>query len=115
VETPQSKRLATDEQSNVLIYMTGHGGDNFLKFQDQEEINARDLADALTQMHERKRYSQLKFRINITRYNEILLMIDTCQASTMHDHIVAPGVTAIASSIRGESSYSVNKCTLSHL
>lgn len=95
METANSKRLATDEQSNVLIYMTGHGGDNFLKFQDQEEINARDLADAFNQMHERQ------------RYNEILLMIDTCQASTMHDHIVAPGITAIASSIRGESSYSV--------
>jgi phosphatidylinositol glycan class K len=47
--------LATDENSNILIYMTGHGGDNFLKFQDSEEINARDLADALQQMHERKR------------------------------------------------------------
>ena len=33
-------------------------------------------------------------------------MIDTCQASTMYEHIMAPGVTAIASSIRGESSYS---------
>lgn len=74
--------------------MTGHGGDNFLKFQDTEEINSHDLADALQQMHERR------------RYNQILLMIDTCQAATMHEHILAPGVTAIASSVRGESSYS---------
>jgi phosphatidylinositol glycan class K len=26
--------------------MTGHGGDEFLKFQDTEEISAFDLADA---------------------------------------------------------------------
>jgi len=31
--TPRSKRLLSDNRSNVLIYMTGHGGDGFLKFQ----------------------------------------------------------------------------------
>ena len=31
--TPRSKRLLSDERSNILIYMTGHGGDGFLKFQ----------------------------------------------------------------------------------
>ena len=31
--TPSSKRLLTDAGSNILIYMTGHGGDGFLKFQ----------------------------------------------------------------------------------
>ena len=54
-EAPPGKRLSTDENSNILIYMTGHGGDNFLKFQDTEEINAHDLADAFQQMHERRR------------------------------------------------------------
>jgi hypothetical protein len=29
----RSKRLLTDEGSNILVYMTGHGGDGFLKFQ----------------------------------------------------------------------------------
>jgi len=32
---PRSKRLLSDARSNVLVYMTGHGGDEFLKFQDQ--------------------------------------------------------------------------------
>ena len=32
---PRSKRLLSDASSNVLVYMTGHGGDEFLKFQDQ--------------------------------------------------------------------------------
>jgi hypothetical protein len=30
------RRLQTTERSNILIYMTGHGGDEFLKFQDAE-------------------------------------------------------------------------------
>lgn len=30
---PKSKRLMTDENSNILVYVTGHGGAEFLKFQ----------------------------------------------------------------------------------
>lgn len=41
--TPRSKRLESDAHSNVFLYMTGHGGDEFLKFQDYEEISAFDL------------------------------------------------------------------------
>lgn len=36
--------------------MTGHGGDEFLKFQDNEEVSAFDIADAIEQMHEKRRY-----------------------------------------------------------
>lgn len=52
---PKSKRLLTDERSNILIYMTGHGGNEFLKFQDTEEIGAWDLAHAFAEMHQKKR------------------------------------------------------------
>ncbi|KAK9175257.1 hypothetical protein WN944_027263 [Citrus x changshan-huyou] len=44
---PRSKRLLSDEGSHILLYMTGHGGDEFLKFQDSEELQSHDLADAL--------------------------------------------------------------------
>lgn len=53
--TPRSKKLLTDAGSNVLIYLTGHGGDGFLKFQDSEEITNVDLADAIQQMWEKQR------------------------------------------------------------
>jgi hypothetical protein len=33
--TPASKRLRSGPHSNVLLYLTGHGGDEFLKFHDQ--------------------------------------------------------------------------------
>ena len=52
---PRSKRLLTDERSNILVYMTGHGGNEFLKFQDAEEIGAVDLANAFGQMWEKQR------------------------------------------------------------
>lgn len=91
---PRSKRLLTDANSNILVFMTGHGGDNFLKFQDSEEINAYDLADAFEQMWA------------MGRYNEILFIIDTCQASTMFERFRSPNILAISSSMRGQSSYS---------
>ncbi len=93
-DTPRSKRLLTDDRSNIFIYMTGHGGDEFLKFQDAEEISAFDIADAFEQMYEKK------------RYHEILFMIDTCQANTMYSKFYSPNILATGSSAIGESSYS---------
>ncbi|KAK3071264.1 glycosylphosphatidylinositol anchor biosynthesis [Teratosphaeriaceae sp. CCFEE 6253] len=91
---PTSKRLMTDDRSNILIYMTGHGGDSFLKFQDAEEISSHDLADAFAQMYEKK------------RYHELLFMIDTCQANTMYTEFYSPGIVATGSSEKDQSSYS---------
>lgn len=54
--TPRSKKLLTDAGSNVLIYLTGHGGDGFLKFQDSEEITSQELADAIEQMWQKQRW-----------------------------------------------------------
>ncbi|RKF64084.1 GPI-anchor transamidase [Erysiphe neolycopersici] len=93
-EMPGSKRLLTDDRSNILVYMTGHGGNEFLKFQDAEEISAFDLADAFEQMWEKK------------RYHELLFMIDTCQANTMYSKIYSPNIIATGSSEIDESSYS---------
>lgn len=57
--TPASKRLMTDARSNIFVYMTGHGGDEFLKFQDNEEISAFDIADAFGGMWAKKRQALL--------------------------------------------------------
>ncbi|KNE63028.1 hypothetical protein AMAG_08195 [Allomyces macrogynus ATCC 38327] len=92
--TPRSKRLLTDEKSRILVFMTGHGGDEFLKFQDKEELGAQDLADAFAQMWEKR------------RYREVLFMVDTCQANTLYSRISAPNVVAVGSSAKDESSYS---------
>lgn len=91
---PRSKRLLTDDRSNIFVYMTGHGGDEFLKFQDSEEISAFDIADAFEQMWQKK------------RYNEIFFMIDTCQANTMFSKFYSPNILATGSSQLGENSYS---------
>lgn len=91
---PRSKRLLSDEGSHILLYMTGHGGDEFLKFQDSEELQSHDLADAVKQMKEKR------------RFKELLIMVDTCQAATLFSQLHSPGVLAIGSSMKGENSYS---------
>ena len=91
---PRGKRLGSDAGSNVLVYMTGHGGKEFLKFQDAEEIGSWDLADAFEQMWEKR------------RYKEMLFMIDTCQANTMYERFYSPNIIATGSSAVDQSSYS---------
>ncbi len=83
----------TDENTNVLVYLTGHGGDNFFKFQDGEELTSQDVASAFSQMHELK------------LYNELLFISDTCQAFTMADEIDVPNVFSVGSSLKGQNSY----------
>ena len=82
-----------DQNTNVLVYLTGHGGDNFFKFQDGEELMSNDIANAFSQMHEMK------------RYNEILFISDTCQAFTMADEIKVPNVFSVGSSLKNQNSY----------
>ena len=92
--TPRNRRLATDEHSNVLLYMTGHGGDGFLKFRDTTDIGGPDLADAVALMREQG------------RFNELLFIADTCQAATLFREFNTSGVVAVGSADKGENSYS---------
>ncbi|CAD7940569.1 unnamed protein product, partial [Amoebophrya sp. A120] len=92
--TPRNKRLLTNQQSNLLIYATGHSGAGFLKFQDWEELQSQDLADALHVMHQQK------------RYGKVFWISDTCQAASIQNDIYSPNVLALGSSRVGENSYS---------
>lgn len=92
--TPKSKRLDSNARSNIFFYLTGHGGDEFLKFQDHEEISAFDLADAVEQMWQKR------------RYNELFFMVDTCQANTLYTQLYSPHVLATGSSAKDENSFS---------
>jgi phosphatidylinositol glycan class K len=91
---PRSKRLLTDDRSNVLVFLSGHGGNDFLKFSDTEELSSQDLADAFGQMHEKN------------RYNEILFIVDTCEASTLYSKFYSPNILSIGSSVKEQPSFS---------
>ena len=48
--TPLKKKLTSNSDSNVLIYLSGHGGNEFFECQDVDEISAQDLAHAIGEM-----------------------------------------------------------------
>ncbi|GMH82673.1 hypothetical protein TL16_g09339 [Triparma laevis f. inornata] len=94
--TPDSLRLHTTKESNVVLYLTGHGGDEFLKFQDSTEVSSQDLSLVFSEMH------------LLDRYSKMLLIVDTCQAGTLSSSFTReknPNLFFIGSSSKNENSY----------
>jgi hypothetical protein len=69
------RRIAPTRSSNLLVYMTGHGGDGFLKFHDKEELSYADVAAALADA------------FALGRFGRAVLVADTCQAATVADAV----------------------------
>lgn len=87
---------AKTQNANILLYLTGHGGDQFFKFQDVEEITAQELAEAIM--------DRMEFR-------NLLVVADTCQAFTLAHSAMQmsnynnKNVAVVGSSLKGQSSY----------
>ncbi|XP_055389115.1 uncharacterized protein LOC129618390 [Condylostylus longicornis] len=92
--TPLSKRLLTDRSSHIFFFLTGHGGDQFLKFQDWEVITSQDISNAFHQMYKQNRYGR------------ILFLVDSCQSATLQTTFVSPNIVAAGCSKKGQNSYS---------
>ncbi len=95
--TVNSKKLRSDGRSNIVIYLSGHGGDGFFKFRDVEELLSSQLSAAIVEMKSQKRFQSL------------LLIADTCKAATLlYPNSLPPfveNVSFIASSQSNENSF----------
>lgn len=100
--TPSRQRLAVagggsslSRTSTLLLYLTGHGGDGFMKFHDKEELTYPDLAGALAEAFSKGRYGRA------------LVVVDTCQAASLAAALspLSPSVLVISSSVVGQNSY----------
>ena len=70
--TPLYRTLPNiSSKSKVLLYMTGHGGDEFLKFHNFEEFDSSNLQSVVLDMQKSG------------RLGEMFYIVDTCQAGTM--------------------------------
>ena len=88
------RKLPSHSMANVFVYISGHGGDGFIKFNDYEEVLQDELAHALRDMY------------NFGRYHEIFFMVDSCQSFTLCDNFSkVPNSICTASSLLGENSY----------
>ncbi len=115
------RRFSPTSSSNVIVYITGHGGEKFIKFHDQHEMLVDDFAHTFRAMH------------GAGRYGRLLFLADTCKSGTLFDSIVGekgetvpvdgieipaghmsgalPGFVGIASASTGEDSYSMHHDT----
>ncbi|KAK2195831.1 bifunctional Peptidase C13 [Babesia duncani] len=83
-----------------LIYITGHGGDSYLQMQAKDSISALDIKLYFAELHIKEPNRQT------------FAILDTCQAETMFSTVGDKmPLVWIASSIKGESSYSHNANT----
>lgn len=82
-----------DFDTNILIYICGHGGDAFIKVLDREYILCKDITNALCTLS--------------LKANKVLVILDTCQAESIVDCTKLPlNVFVVFSSKRGEPSVS---------
>ncbi|CAD2222246.1 phosphatidylinositol glycan, class K [Angomonas deanei] len=91
--TPPTRQLRSDENSNIIIYMSGHAAEQFFKFHDAEFLNAADIGETFSVMHSQR------------RYHKILFIPDTCHGIALCDHVTAPNVACLSSSSSTEESY----------
>mmetsp|Transcript_29674 Transcript_29674/g.69839 ORF Transcript_29674/g.69839 Transcript_29674/m.69839 type:complete len:401 (+) Transcript_29674:285-1487(+) len=82
-----------NEDSNLVIYLSGHGGNQFFKFQDEEEIMAQDISNLMNRLYEEK------------KFKKALFIADTCQAFTIFDKLTTPNVMALGTSLIDQNAY----------
>ncbi|CDU17988.1 uncharacterized protein PY17X_0921600 [Plasmodium yoelii] len=101
--TPYNNRLYTNEykKKNLFIYITGHGGINFLKIQEFSIISSSEFNLYIQELLIKK------------IYKNIFVIIDTCQGYSFYDDILRfinknkiKNVFLLSSSNRHENSYS---------
>lgn len=86
--TPYGKRLNFNKDSNILLYTNGHGGDEFTKMQMTEVLHHYDLQKSFEELY------------NKNKFNEMVSILDSCEAATVYKNLSTPNVFGIGSSVK---------------
>ena len=86
-----------------LLYLTGHGGDGFFKFREVDQIKSDEFGEIIDEMK------------RILKFDELLIILDTCEAFSFFSHIHTSNVTVIASSSYHQKSMSSHYDTDYHI
>jgi glycosylphosphatidylinositol transamidase (GPIT) subunit GPI8 len=91
----KDEKVKFSNNSRILLYMTGHGGQEFLKFHDYEELTAQHFSSIIRQMADNKLFSKM------------LIVLDTCQAATLLEKYIneISNVIFVSSSMLNQNSY----------
>jgi len=94
--SPREKVLKPNKSSKVFVYLTGHGGDHFMKIRDWKDLQAEDLAVA---------FDTLKYNYG---FDELLWLGDSCEIATIQEFFYTPGIHSIGSSEKDQNAWSHN-------
>lgn len=88
--------LESNENTNVLIYLVGHGMPRAINFMNGDQLKAGTLARLLDEMYDLKRFRQM------------LVLVEACYGESMALELDTPGVLFLTGSSRIESSFGAN-------
>lgn len=93
------RQLNSNRNSKVIIIITSHGGENFIKVRNFLVVLSDELNRTLNEMYIKG------------KYKELLFVLDTCEGYSLYDHVKVPNIYFIASSAVGQkaSSYSYDE------
>lgn len=90
------RQLNSNKNSRIIIIITSHGGENFIKVRGNMVILSTELHRTLNEMYIKD------------KYKELLFVLDTCEGYSLFDDVRVPNIYFIASSLVNQkaSSYS---------
>jgi phosphatidylinositol glycan class K len=93
------RQLKSDKNSKIVIIITSHGGENFIKVRNFLVVLTDELNRTLNEMYIKG------------KYKELLFVLDTCEGFSLYDHVKVPNIFFISSSAVGQkaSSYSFDE------
>ena len=93
------RQLNSDKNSKIIVIITSHGGENFIKVRNFLVVLTDELNRALNEMYIKG------------KYKELLFVLDTCEGYTLYNHVNVPNIYFISSSTLGQksSSYSYDE------
>jgi len=93
------RQLNSNKNSKIVIIITSHGGENFIKVRNFLVILSDEINRTLNEMYIKG------------KYKELLFVLDTCEGYSLYDHVNVPNIYFISSSAAGQkaSSYSYDE------
>ena len=93
------RQLNSNKDSKIIVIITSHGGENFIKVRNFLVVLSDELNRTLNEMYIKGKYKELVF------------VLDTCEAYSLYDHVKVPNIYFISSSAVGQkaSSYSYDE------
>lgn len=93
------RQLNSNKNSKIIIIITSHGGENFIKVRNYLVVLSDELNRTLNEMYIKG------------KYKELLFVLDTCEGYSLYDHVKVPNIYFLSSSATGQkaSSYSYDE------